>query len=967
MFTRLADFITKRYVLVIIAWIVVLFYVFPLIFSINDVVVYTESETGLEGLEAMNAQEIIDRNFAGQIPPSTIMIVIQNDDVLTPEVRDFASGLYSDIATGGTVQGVISVNYLYSAVEAYITQTSYQTAPAAHMLYDQVNGTAQMVYGIPVFIAQTHSYLEALYAGTLDDPTIRAMVMTQLQQNLAASGLDAANMSISLGYAEAFYPTWLDSKTLDPAALRVQISAVSGLYFAPKGQLGEFAMMVQQALTVETFTSSVALQQLTLATLSYESGLELEFLAQIWALGPAPTLAEAGALAHSVVFGTAATFDTMPKMPDYLVSQFVNVHPESGTPNNTMLMVISLSVDSSSPEAEADVRALREITRANMDDIGPGYSVYVSGDSALNVDMMDAVNEDINKIDIVTILLILLLVGAYFRSVATPWIPLMTVGMAFLVATAFIYLLGTYVMSIHYSVLIVMLVVMLGAGADYCIFIMSRYREERVLGRPKEEAVRTSLTWAGESIATSGAAVMIGFGALMIGDYSLVRSMGMALVIAIGIALLFALTMLPSLLMLVGDRVFWPHTMEQEAERHRKRKARGGGYFAKSARFALKNRKAIVIVAVAIAIPAAYLSLTMESSYDFIAGLPEAESKMGLDALGSGFGEGKILPTYIVVQYEEDVFVNGTLNQLAATQLEAYSELVEDIPNVRSITGPTRPFGTPVSASYLAGLPADDRATYEMVALSAIGSDNRTILLTVVLQEEPFTTTSIQTIYDIRTVSAEAEVFAGDAIVLVGGPTASMGDVSESVDADFATMRYVVIIGIFLVLLVVLGSVLIPVRLIATVLLNVTWTVAATMIVFEFVKGVPVLWMMPIILFVIAMGLGMDYDIFLTTRIREEVTKGKSDEKAILTAVEQTGGIITACGLIMGGAFGSMMLSSTALLQEFGFGLCFVILIDAMLVRIYLVPAIMLLLQKWNWYAPGRLQRVNREQKARKD
>jgi putative drug exporter of the RND superfamily len=139
------------------------------------------------------------------------------------------------------------------------------------------------------------------------------------------------------------------------------------------------------------------------------------------------------------------------------------------------------------------------------------------------------------------------------------------------------------------------------------------------------------------------------------------------------------------------------------------------------------------------------------------------------------------------------------------------------------------------------------------------------------------------------------------------------------------------------------------------------------MIVFEFVKGVPVLWMMPIILFVIAMGLGMDYDIFLTTRIREEVTKGKSDEKAILTAVEQTGGIITACGLIMGGAFGSMMLSSTALLQEFGFGLCFVILIDAMLVRIYLVPAIMLLLQKWNWYAPGRLQRVNREQKARKD
>jgi RND superfamily putative drug exporter len=139
------------------------------------------------------------------------------------------------------------------------------------------------------------------------------------------------------------------------------------------------------------------------------------------------------------------------------------------------------------------------------------------------------------------------------------------------------------------------------------------------------------------------------------------------------------------------------------------------------------------------------------------------------------------------------------------------------------------------------------------------------------------------------------------------------------------------------------------------------------MLIFQVINGMPVLWMMPMILFVIAMGLGMDYDIFLTTRIREEVSKGASDEKAITTAVERTGGIITACGLVMAGAFGSMMLSRTALLQEFGFGLAFAILFDAMLVRIYVVPAIMLLLQKWNWYAPGRLQRVRRENKTRKD
>ena len=109
------------------------------------------------------------------------------------------------------------------------------------------------------------------------------------------------------------------------------------------------------------------------------------------------------------------------------------------------------------------------------------------------------------------------------------------------------------------------------------------------------------------------------------------------------------------------------------------------------------------------------------------------------------------------------------------------------------------------------------------------------------------------------------------------------------------------------------------------------------------------------------MGLGMDYDIFLMTRVKEEVMKGKSDEEAIAHAVEYTGSIITICGVIMAGAFGTMMLSSMGMLQEFGFGLCFAILIDATIVRIYLVPAIMILLKKWNWWAPFGLQKVRRK------
>ncbi|HJX04937.1 MAG TPA: MMPL family transporter, partial [Thermoplasmata archaeon] len=579
------------------------------------------------------------------------------------------------------------------------------------------------------------------------------------------------------------------------------------------------------------------------------------------------------------------------------------------------------------------------------------------------------VGEDTSLIEPVTVVLVLVLVGSYFRSVISPGLPLMTIGIAYLITLAMIFLVGTYLLDIHYSVLMLILTVMLGAGTDYCIFMMSRYREERVLGRSKEEAVRTTLTWAGESITTSGLTVMIGFGVLMIGQYPLVRSMGIALVIAVGAALVFALTMLPSLIMLAGDNIFWPNKMKKESERHKRREERGGGYFRKSAQFSLKHAKGIVIAAVLVSIPAGYLVLSLESSYDFMGGLPNVESTNGLNSLQEGFGAGKILPTYIVVQFDDLVFVNGALNQTAAAELEGYCQLVASEENVQSVSGPTRPFGEPVSDEYLAGLPELERAEYLTAISNAVGSDNRTALLTVVLQEPPFSTTSIHTIDHIRKLDSDgsSQVFVQYAAdVYVGGSTAGMADVSRVVAGDFSVMRLVAIVGIYLVLLFVLGSLLIPLRLVLTVLLNVAWTISATMIVFEFVKGVPVLWMMPLILFVVAMGLGMDYDIFLTTRIREEVSKGKTDEEAILTAVERTGGIITACGMVMAGAFGSMMLSGTALLQEFGFALAFAILLDTVLIRIYIVPAVMLLLKKWNWYAPGRLQRVRRGETARK-
>jgi RND superfamily putative drug exporter len=197
--------------------------------------------------------------------------------------------------------------------------------------------------------------------------------------------------------------------------------------------------------------------------------------------------------------------------------------------------------------------------------------------------------------------------------------------------------------------------------------------------------------------------------------------------------------------------------------------------------------------------------------------------------------------------------------------------------------------------------------------------------------------------------------------ILVGGPSASFLDITELVDRDFLWLIIpTVLVGIYLVLLFLLGSIFTPLRLILTILMSIIITLGVLVITVQIGLNLPIYWVVPTLLFSTLMGLGMDYDIFLVSRIREEVERGKTDEEAIVEAVERTGLVITACGAIMSAALGTLIISSLLVLQEVGFTLAFAIALDAFIVRIFLVPSIMMLMKKWNWWAPKRIQRVKR-------
>jgi RND superfamily putative drug exporter len=444
--------------------------------------------------------------------------------------------------------------------------------------------------------------------------------------------------------------------------------------------------------------------------------------------------------------------------------------------------------------------------------------------------------------------------------------------------------------------------------------------------------------------------------------------------LGIGIALLVALTFIPSVLMWVGDRVFWPGHKKWK-ERSKKPSAYNR-YFRKSAQLSVKYAKPITLAAVVLTIPAIFVVFNLETSFDFLAAMPETEATQGVVAMGEGFGEGRLTPTSVVIQtqtpFRSSSNGNVTYDISFMGSVEDISSQISQVENVQQVNGPTRPLGVRplgVPIDYTDMNNATLQEEFGIYIEPTMGEDNSTVLLTVILKKEAFSLDSVDTIDPIRTLvkeSNENDPNFQDATMMVGGATANVKDIKDILDSDFLLMAAVVIIADFILLMFVLGSVLVPLRLILTILLSITWTLAMTVVIFQIWLQIPILWLMPWILFVIAMGLGMDYDIFLTTRIREEVAKGKSDKDAIITAVEKTGGIITAAGLVMAGAFATMMLSSLGLLQEFGFALAFVILLDAMIVRIYLVPSVMILLQKWNWWAPGRLQRVRREEKDKR-
>ena len=991
LFTRLARAIIKHNKAVLIIWLVALTISVPAILQVQSVIVYSETAYNPKTSESSIAQSIVSKEFSIS-QGSSVVVVITAPDVRGNDVRDFTLNLNKTLHNDRTITNLSNVTSVYDIYYQLII--GYNSV--VHLqLYQEKNLTSlanSLEFGIPSTYASQWTTL--VNSGPFN--ITQSQVYNYNQKANQSTWLQVSSQTpptyqpLALSYLNLFYQSWNKTFTA-PSYTQTQLTTVAPpLARAQNVTKGNPQLTIQPSnynITTPFYQSNIpdpqtrhlfigaasffnlynfcpntcsndywndpaAIQTFVVDTFAKDTNAtqtQTFIIGQIYALGPSATIPDFSTLAGSLL--RTYNINSYPAQPSRdIYTQFIS------NTNDTMLVILDfkntgLDPKNSIASIRTDVQHANTFSNTNL-------LVYVTGAPAFNYDIETESIRDVERIDPITVLLIIVIVGLFFASLAAPLIPVSAIGISVGIAFGLVYVIGSVFTSVHFLILTLLPVAMFGAGSDYCIFLVSRYAEERRMGRGKRDAVERAVTWAGESIATSGATVVIAFGSLAIAGFGMLRSIGIAVMMGISIALLVALTLVPAILSIFGDKMFWPGGLGL----WKKKRAKTSSYYSRAARFTAKHSKLILLVALAVSLPATSTVLSSQTSHDLIAQVPNSlESRAGYNSMVQGFGPGTITPTYTIVQTPVLLATDNWINITALRSLSYAENSTLSVPGVSKVYGLTHPSGDPIPyASFNQLNTAQQRAMIRSMK-PFLGSDGKSAMVWANLSNEPYTDQAISTLMKVRqniSLLQANDKLLSSSTMLVGGETASVADLASSSAADYLNMTVLVLVGVFIVLMIALGSIFTPLRLIFTILLSISWAMAAVIYIFHTYIGMELIWILPIMLLVIMLGLGLDYDIFLVTRIREYVVSGSKDDEAIETAVERTGGIITATGLVTAGAFGTMMISQIPMLQQLGLAFFIVVLLDATLTRVYLVPSIMRHMKRLNWWAPGRIRRV---------
>lgn len=667
---------------------------------------------------------------------------------------------------------------------------------------------------------------------------------------------------------------------------------------------------------------------------------------------------------------------------DFGRQQFGNSPQNQGSPPEESLAGPQLSPDgtaititviiSGSPaedEYTETVEWLRELDERIS--IEAPATVHVTGPAGILTDAIAVFSQFDFRVSAITIVLVLVILLIIYRSPLLALLPVVSVGIALIVAQSIAALLTDNLgLALNGQVTAIMAVLMFGAGTDFTLFIVSRYREELPSHESRFDAIAATMRAVGPSIASSAGTTAVAMMALAFALSGSLKTMGPMLAMAIVVMLIAALTLIPAVLVAMARAAFWPIRRVGPNEKQSGVWHRVGVLISRRPGTIL----AVTVVAM-VALSAGLFEIT--PTFSFIDGFPDsAESKAGFETLKTAYPAGELAPTNVYVTKDGE----SILNHLQAIE-DISAALVAD-PVVDSVTSITRPSGEPLSVEIariqpLVGMIPDDPAqTTELIStlppdqaqlarsfiagLRLLSRDGSTTKLEVVLNEDPYETAAMDAIPRIRKTvrdAVDATTLSG-VTALVGGPTANNYDGRETTNRDFVVISPIVIAAIWIILALLLGSVVAPTYLVLSVILSFAAALGISILIFEYVFGHDGIGYNSIaFIFVFLVALGADYNIYIMSRVREE-TRTRGLAEGTRYAITRTGGVITSAGIILAGTFSVLTTFPLLNLVQLGFTVMLGILIDTFVVRAIMVPAIVMKLGEINWW-PSKTPRVS--------
>ena len=552
-----------------------------------------------------------------------------------------------------------------------------------------------------------------------------------------------------------------------------------------------------------------------------------------------------------------------------------------------------------------------------------GLRVSTIGNMSVERLFQEMADETFQKGELIGILTALVIMLAVFGAAVAALIPVLLAIVAVLTAVGLIAIISM-IRELNEFTVIVTTMVGLAVGIDYSLLIVQRFREERDRGLERYEAISMAGATASRTVLFSGVAVAIALAGMLIMPDILFKSFGVGAIVVVVTAVAAALTLLPALLGLLGDRVNW---LTIPVLGRRRPPESGGGFWGGITGFVTAHPAISVVLTAALLIGLTAPVATLELGSGGISMLPEGtDERHAFDVVIDQFSDGIITADIVVLAPD----VSAAAVQSAVEELTAFLES-DDF------------FGTAESTISADGDLADIRVS--------IAGD--------ISSEE-----SISGIRRLRDDYIPAAFDGVDAEVLVGGGTAEVMDSVAIVRQYVPLIMSAVLAASFILLLIAFRSIVVPLKAVVMNLLSVG--AAYGMVVLVFQKGagssmfgfqeVPVIesWI-PLFLFAILFGLSMDYHVFLLSRIKERYDETGDNSGSVMYGLRSTGSIITGAALIMVAVFGGFALGPLSMFQQMGFGLAVAVILDATIVRMVLVPASMELLGDKNWYFPSWL------------